>query len=105
MEKALGSRAKEMMLLRHLATDPSCQGRGYGGALVDYMNTLADEEDLAMSLLWSNIANNDFYYSHGFIAIADFSLGDNNPTWEKEPVVLTLVGICLHVFRFVLLVL
>ena len=90
------------MLLRHLATDPSRQGRGYGGALVDYMNSLADEEDRAIFLLSSNIANNDFYNSHGFVAVSDFSLGDNNPTWEKEPVVLTLVSICLHVCRFIL---
>jgi hypothetical protein len=39
----------------------------------------------------SNIANTEFYNSHGFFTIAEVVVGENNPTWDGEPVVVSIV--------------
>jgi len=45
-----------------------------------------------MWLVSSNIANTAFYNSHGFQTIALILLGEDNPDWHAEPIVVSLVS-------------
>lgn len=38
VEKTFGKDAEDMVIINSLATHPSARGRGYGGALVDYVS-------------------------------------------------------------------
>ena len=40
----------------------------------------------------SNIANEPFYNSHGFRAVSDVIVGDENPAWNKDPVDVQVVS-------------
>ena len=52
----------------------------------------ADAEGRAMYLGSSNIANTFFYESHGFVEVASFLLGEDNPTWKEPPVKMLVVS-------------
>lgn len=95
----LGDAAKEMRTVDSLATDPDFQRRGYGGALVDYITSLADEEGRATYLLSSNPINTEFYNSHGFVEIGKAMIGEGNPTWNAPPLPILLVRV--QYFRMV----
>lgn len=95
----LGDAAKEMRTVDSLATDPDFQRRGYGGALVDYITSLADEEGRATYLLSSNPINTEFYNSHGFVEIGKAMIGEGNPTWTAPPLPILLVRV--QYFRMV----
>ena len=53
----------------------------------------ADQEDRATWLVSSNTANVKFYNSLGFHSVNRFSVGEDNPTWSKEPVFVDIVGV------------
>lgn len=40
----------------------------------------------------SNIANTSFYQEHGFETSDSFALGDTDPDWSGEPIVVHIVG-------------
>lgn len=40
----------------------------------------------------SNIVNEPFYNSHGFKAVSDVIVGDDNPAWNKDPVDVQVVS-------------
>ena len=54
----------------------------------------ADTQSRGIWLL-TNLYTTGFYAHFGFIVVGSFSLGDDNPTWEKGPVILCLVSIQL----------
>ena len=109
-QKVLGSQIKEMMHVELLATDPSCQGRGYGGQVLDYATgfvseihylvftsstqaTLfkADAQGRSMWLFSSNTNNTEFYNSHGFFTAGNVVLGEEDPAWDEPPVIVPIV--------------
>lgn len=90
-EDVLGNNAKEVINLQILATASARQGHGYASALVKKVLEIAADEGRITSLTSSNTKNNGFYESLGFVARKTITLGDENATWDKAPVVLTLM--------------
>ncbi|KAI0728646.1 hypothetical protein C8Q72DRAFT_917452 [Fomitopsis betulina] len=90
IEKALGSRVPELISLDGLSTAPERQGLGYAGSLVNQLAAMADTQSRGIWLL-TNLYTTGFYAHFGFIVVGSFSLGDDNPTWEKGPVILCLM--------------
>ncbi|KAI0265203.1 hypothetical protein BC834DRAFT_880529 [Gloeopeniophorella convolvens] len=78
-------------LINGLAVHPIFQGSGYGSALVNAVCALADMRAAPTWLLSSNIANTGFYNSVGFQTEVDVVLGDNNPSWHSDPVIVPLM--------------
>lgn len=89
----LGDAAKDMRNVDSLGTDPDFQGRGYGGALVDYITGLADAEGRSTYLLSSKPINTGFYNFHGFVEIGKVFIGEGNPTWKGPPLSVLLVSV------------
>ncbi|KAF6752462.1 hypothetical protein DFP72DRAFT_1070408 [Ephemerocybe angulata] len=87
----LGDRAKDMIYIPLIVTEPESQGRGYSKALLSTVTNIADSRGLASWLFSSNIRNEGFYNKCGFVAAGSFALGDGNPTWDKDPIVVQLM--------------
>ena len=51
----------------------------------------ADSRGRDLWLHSSNVANNPFYQSHGYEIIEEVKVGEDNPTWDREPVVVAIV--------------
>ncbi|KAJ3488792.1 hypothetical protein NLI96_g2578 [Meripilus lineatus] len=97
-EATLGEMQKEMVNLASIMTKPEKQGRGYGTALGKIVTDIADAEARDSWLFSSNVeANTGFYNNLGYITVATFLLGDDNPTWRERPVTIALVGTSAHV--------
>lgn len=96
----LGDAAKDMRNVDSLGTDPDFQGRGYGGALVDYITGLADAEGRSTYLLSSNPINTGFYNFHGFVEIGKVFIGEGNPTWNGPPLPVLLVSVLIYPLEF-----
>lgn len=70
------------LYLSVLGTDPSRQGEGIGGALLEPGLALCDEEGLPAYLESSKEANNAFYARFGFRVTGEIRLpGDGPPVW------------------------
>lgn len=109
VSRTIGDQADKMWYIDSLATDPGSQGQGFGGALLDSIATfvrhklvLRDTQNLTTTLqadilsdtTWlqsSNIDNTGFYNSHGYFTVAEIVLGEDNPTWDGKPVVVSIV--------------
>ncbi|KAF8969471.1 hypothetical protein BDZ97DRAFT_246528 [Flammula alnicola] len=89
--EVLGDRVKEMLYVGLVATDPQSQGHGYGGALLDTITSMADALGQASWLHSSSVINDGFYNSHGFETVGKIYLGDDNPEWHQEPVLLQIM--------------
>ncbi|KAI0963335.1 hypothetical protein AcW1_000441 [Taiwanofungus camphoratus] len=87
LKNKIGNRLLDMMYLDILATHPAKRGRGYATALVKLVTAKADIESRAVWLHSSNVDNTGFYESLGFSVIDEFTVGENNPTWQEPPVV------------------
>ncbi|KAI0265854.1 hypothetical protein BC834DRAFT_155727 [Gloeopeniophorella convolvens] len=74
-----------------IATDPESQGHGYGTALMRAMNAIADEEGKPSYLDSSNVINTGFYNSVGYKTAAEYVLGDDNPDWKKQGIVVRVM--------------
>ena len=81
-----------MIYVNLLATTPSAQGHGYGGALLDAVCAMGDAQEREVCLNSSNYANTGFYESHGFTVVGQIELGRDNPTWKKDPIIITWVS-------------
>ncbi|EPT04150.1 hypothetical protein FOMPIDRAFT_84740 [Fomitopsis schrenkii] len=90
VEKALGSRVPELISLDALSTAPERQGLGYAGTLVNQLAVLADAQSRGIWLV-TNLYTTGFYARFGFKVVGSVSLGVDNPTWEKGPVVLCIM--------------
>ncbi|RDB26987.1 hypothetical protein Hypma_005108 [Hypsizygus marmoreus] len=91
VKRTFGDRVDTMWYVESLCTDPEHQGRGYGGALLDSVTTLADWASQTTWLQSSNINNTAFYNMHGFVTVETVVLGDQNPTWNEAPVVVSIM--------------
>ncbi|EPT01389.1 hypothetical protein FOMPIDRAFT_1120465 [Fomitopsis schrenkii] len=91
IEAGLGGGVGNMFAVHDLAAHPKRQGRGYGKALLNAANAKADALGLTTWLASSNINNTAFYESCGFKTVREFSVGDDDPTWAKPPVILKIV--------------
>jgi len=89
---AVGERKGSMLYLDHIGTVPEKQGRGYGTALARILTTKADIENHPAWLVSSNVeVNTGFYNNLGFYTVAEFVVGDDNPTWEGPPVMIAVM--------------
>jgi len=86
VEKTFGKDAEDMVIINSLATHPSARGRGYGGALVDYVSQRADEQRRSTYLFSSNPVNAGFYSSHGYNEMTVSFLGDANRAWKMSAI-------------------
>ncbi|TEB35776.1 hypothetical protein FA13DRAFT_1378282 [Coprinellus micaceus] len=84
--RTIGDRAKTMVYVNLVVTTPESQGHGYASTLLHKVTRLADLLGDACWLVSSNIVNEPFYNSHGFKAVSDVIVGDDNPAWNKDPV-------------------
>ncbi|KZT73054.1 hypothetical protein DAEQUDRAFT_722157 [Daedalea quercina L-15889] len=91
IQEAIGERIRGMFCVYDLAAHPDRQGRGYGSALMAAANAKADDLGLASWLVSSNINNTAFYESCGFVTVRQFAVGEDNPTWTKPPVVVSIM--------------
>ncbi|KAG5653455.1 hypothetical protein H0H81_000344, partial [Sphagnurus paluster] len=108
--RAFGRRLDKMWLVEGLWTTLSVQGNGYGGMLLDAVTALVSmrvehstfcsglinelEADWAGESTWlqsSNIENTRFYDRHGFQTVETVLIGENNPTWHKKPVPVSIM--------------
>ncbi|KAI0089124.1 hypothetical protein BDY19DRAFT_125776 [Irpex rosettiformis] len=89
--ESVGERRKEMFELSGLATRPAMQGRGYGSALVRLVTDIADAEGRATWLGSSNVVNTGFYEYLGFRIVESITLGESDPTWNEDPIVVNLM--------------
>ncbi|KAJ8502769.1 hypothetical protein ONZ45_g11458 [Pleurotus djamor] len=90
-EQVLGRRVNTMVHVDGLSTDPKIQGHGYGGALLDAISSLTDSASQASYLESSNAATTSFYMYHGFLPVADILVGEDDPEWTEDPLVVKLV--------------
>lgn len=99
------------MYLDALFVKPDLQNNGYGSALLkkilaavilklDMIMSLplfksflqADDKEQAVWLFSSKESNQSYYELFGFETVASVKLGDNNPEWLGEPVIVPLVS-------------
>ncbi|KAI0048031.1 hypothetical protein FA95DRAFT_1491543, partial [Auriscalpium vulgare] len=93
VQENLGDKAHEYFVLDLLVTHPAYQGHGYGSALLKALAWMADAADRQTWLISSNTINNKFYESFGYRNIADIVLGDEDPDYDDEPFVVSLVSL------------
>lgn len=51
----------------------------------------ADKNNRHTWLFSSSVTNVPFYQSHGFESVSTFTVGEKNPQWDKDPIVVTMV--------------
>ena len=82
-----------MIAIEHVGTSPEKQGHGYGTALCKIATAQADARGMKSYLVSSNIkTNTGFYNNLGYFSAAKVVLGEDNPTWHKEPVTIEIVS-------------
>ncbi|KAL5530057.1 hypothetical protein ACEPAF_6314 [Sanghuangporus sanghuang] len=91
IENNLGDRVKSMVYIDLFATNPESQGQGYGTALLNTVLFSADIRGRAVFLTIGNTSNIPFYESFGFVHVTHFFLGEENPKWDKPPLVVPLM--------------
>ncbi|PCH33455.1 hypothetical protein WOLCODRAFT_147551 [Wolfiporia cocos MD-104 SS10] len=91
IKSSLGDRLNELLTVGDLAVAPSKQGRGYGTKLMEYVTATADKQNRGVFLTSSNAANTSFYERHGFRTVTQFVVGDENPSWDRPPVVASVM--------------
>ncbi|KAF9453049.1 hypothetical protein P691DRAFT_782419 [Macrolepiota fuliginosa MF-IS2] len=91
VSRSLGNRVEKMLYIDTLATEPTSQGWGYGGALLDSVGALADVTNQAVWLQSTNERNASFYLSHGYSTIDEAVIGDDNPNWHGAPVIIKIM--------------
>ncbi|KAH8114443.1 hypothetical protein DFH11DRAFT_216918 [Phellopilus nigrolimitatus] len=91
VDGTFAERAKEMIYVDWLAASPSCQGRGYGSALLRIVTDMADAKGRAVYLVSSCASHTPFYNRFGFVTVTETTLGADNPTWKEKPIVMPLM--------------
>ncbi|KAH8107645.1 hypothetical protein BXZ70DRAFT_1606 [Cristinia sonorae] len=92
LEEALGDRLASCISLDFLATLPDKQGHGYGSALCNIVTAEADARNMETFLISSNVAANTVFYNQfGFFTEKTFFLGEDDPTWKKDPVPIAIM--------------
>ncbi|RPD62163.1 hypothetical protein L226DRAFT_80472 [Lentinus tigrinus ALCF2SS1-7] len=80
----LGPGINEMLEIQVLATSPSKQGRGYGTALVNIVNDMADAQGRKTFVITGDAQG--FYETVGYRLVGEDWLGIDNPSWDGPPV-------------------
>jgi len=91
LKETIAPRVPEMMNMDGESVAPEKRGLGYDSMLVEYAAAKADHLGHA---IWSNSysqARTSLYESFGFTTAATFTLGEDNPTWKKEPVLIRIM--------------
>ncbi|KAH9936879.1 uncharacterized protein BXZ73DRAFT_76669 [Epithele typhae] len=89
LESALGPRVHQMLEIQSLSTAPSKQGRGYGTALVQVVNDLADSLGRAVYVVTTDAYR--FYEKCGYTLVGEVFIGDGNPAWHGPPAPIRLM--------------
>ncbi|PPR04063.1 hypothetical protein CVT24_010638 [Panaeolus cyanescens] len=92
LDRLFGDAMKDMLTVNILASHPAVQRQGHGGALLDAVNSLADFTGQTAWLQCSNAKNTAFYNQHGYETVGELRLGDCNPEWHNQPVVISIVS-------------
>ncbi|KAF8914156.1 hypothetical protein CPB84DRAFT_61817 [Gymnopilus junonius] len=90
-KNVLGDRTKEMIYVDLLVTEPRSQRHGYGSALLQTMTSYGDSLVRAVWLQTATHQNVLFYKLFGFEVLGETVLGDDNPEWHQDPVILRLM--------------
>ncbi|KAL4249111.1 hypothetical protein ABKN59_005785 [Abortiporus biennis] len=93
LDTTLGKdKLKQMVELTTIAVHPKLQGKGYGTQLGKVVSAVADSKGRECFLFSSNVkANTVFYNNLRYEIIDTFTLGEDNPKWDKEPVTIALM--------------
>ncbi|KAI9056587.1 hypothetical protein FKP32DRAFT_1479529 [Trametes sanguinea] len=86
VQKAFGDKFKDMYNLEILATAPEARNRGYASALVNTVVGMAAAEGRDVWVVTANAS--EFYRRLGFVVMMKAILGEDNPTWHGEPIIL-----------------
>ncbi|KAI0065977.1 hypothetical protein BV25DRAFT_1621299 [Artomyces pyxidatus] len=86
----LGDHADQYFSIDGLYTHPDYQGRGFASTLVNAITEPADKHDRP-TLLVSVYHNFPFYESFGFQRVMDFTLGEDDPDWDAEPILVSVM--------------
>ncbi|KAL7282490.1 hypothetical protein ACG7TL_003961 [Trametes sanguinea] len=86
VEKAFGNKVKDMYSLEILATAPEVRNRGYASALVNTVVKMAAAEGRDVWVVTANSC--EFYRRLGFVVRTKAVLGEDNPEWHDEPIIL-----------------
>ncbi|KAI9056588.1 hypothetical protein FKP32DRAFT_1478887 [Trametes sanguinea] len=84
-----GDNVDGLMEVQGLATAQQRQGSGYGTALMQHANALADSQKLGVYAITSDAYK--FYETMGYSLVQEETLGVNNPAWDGEPVHIRLM--------------
>ncbi|TFK28898.1 hypothetical protein FA15DRAFT_664997 [Coprinopsis marcescibilis] len=91
IQEEIGARQKDMIYVNLVCTAPASQGHGFASALLDTITRMADMLSVACWLESSNVANEGFYNSHGFYTVGEAAIGDDDPTWKGQPVIVQVM--------------
>ncbi|KAI0832527.1 hypothetical protein BC628DRAFT_1406981 [Trametes gibbosa] len=86
---AFGEKVGDMYEIQSLGTSPEVQGRGYGSALVTAVTDLADADGHDVWLVTTDAYA--FYEGLGFSVVRSATVGDENPMWKGEPIVIRVM--------------
>jgi len=92
LKTVFGDRKDEMLCIMYLFTAPKAQGRGYASGLMRSILDIADSQQRGTFLLTGTAANISFYNRHGFETVGNFTLGNTNPDWHEDPVIMTIMA-------------
>ncbi|KAH9899773.1 hypothetical protein C8Q73DRAFT_787620 [Cubamyces lactineus] len=84
LDVAFGEKVSDMLEICGLATDPRKQGKGYGKALVQFINAVSDAQGRAVYAVTSDAQG--FYESLGYTLASEDFIGAGNPTRNGPPV-------------------
>ncbi|KZS89528.1 hypothetical protein SISNIDRAFT_227114 [Sistotremastrum niveocremeum HHB9708] len=82
-----GEKVDEMFYVHVIATSPSYQGRGHGGALMDSIAQIADGAGKDAWLISSGPHNVPFYKFHRYESVGQIRMGKNDLLWFKGEIV------------------
>ncbi|GBE77441.1 hypothetical protein SCP_0103160 [Sparassis crispa] len=80
-----GGQLDDVFMIDTLAVTPDKQGLGYGSVLLEAVISQADAQS-RRSYLYTRPQITPFYEKFGFVVVATYPVGENNPTWTRPPV-------------------
>ncbi|GBE83447.1 hypothetical protein SCP_0504960 [Sparassis crispa] len=91
LKDTIADRIYDMMWLDGESTARDKQGLGYDFMLVGYA---AGKADILGRAIWScsySTRRTELYEKFGFLTVGEFTVGEDNPTWDKPPVLIRVM--------------
>ncbi|OSD04346.1 hypothetical protein PYCCODRAFT_1466307 [Trametes coccinea BRFM310] len=89
LRAAFGDHVDKLIEVQGLVTAPAKQGQGYGTALMEFANALADAQDRGVYIFTTDAYR--FYETVGYTLVEEDVLGVDNPKWKGDPVHIRIV--------------